>query len=342
MMEVILKILEAFSMKQLQPIIIIVAIFLVLTFLLPTLLVTPTISSSKEEPQTKKEALKEKEEVTEVAVFRYATNEIETIPLEEYVTGVVASEMPAEFELEALKAQALTARTYILNQLLHGDKTSLPEGADITDTTAHQVYKNKEEVSKIKGWKKIHQAVEETAGEILTYDGKPITAAFFSTSNGYTENAEEYWQNQIPYLKSVESPWDKHAPTFEVQTKIPLNEFQQKLGITLTGDELGEIKKRTTGKKIAQIELAGKTFTGREIREKLNLRSTDFTWEQKGNEIMITTRGYGHGVGMSQYGANGMAKEGKDYRDIVTHYYKDIEIVRADDILDDGKYVLKE
>lgn len=341
MMEVILKILEAFSMKQLQPIIIIVALFLVLTFLLPTLLVTPTISSSKE-LQTKKETLKEKEEVTEVAVFRSATNEIETIPLEEYVTGVVASEMPAEFEMEALKAQALTARTYILNQLLHGDKTNLPEGADITDTTAHQVYKNKEEVSKIKEWKKIHQAVEETAGEILTYEGKPITAAFFSTSNGFTENAEEYWQNQIPYLKSVESPWDKNAPTFEVETKIPINEFQQKLGITITGDELGEIKQRTTGKKIAQIELAGKTFTGREIREKLNLRSTDFTWEQKGNEIIITTRGYGHGVGMSQYGANGMAQEGKDYREIVTHYYKDIEIVRADDILDNGKYVLKE
>ena len=330
-------------MKQSHLILLIIALFIMTTFILPALLVTPTASSKKEVElvKEKKEAKEVKELDTEIAVFRSATSTIETVTLEDYVTGVVASEMPADFELEALKAQALTARTYILNHLLNGDKTNIPDGADVTDMVAYQVYKNEQEANNKEAWKKIKRAVKETSGEILTYDGKPITAAFFSTSNGYTENAEEYWQNQIAYLQSVESPWDEKAPKFETKTKIPMKEFEQKLGVTLKGKDLGEVTKRTKGKKIGEIQIGGKTFTGREIREKLQLRSTDFSWKKSGDELIITTRGYGHGVGMSQYGANGMAQEGKNYQDIVKHYYKNIEIVNAQELLDDSMFVLK-
>lgn len=323
-------------MKQLKPILSVVMILIALTFTLPSLLVLPfsgekTKGKLTESQTAPIEKAKPKESATEVAVFRSSTNQIETLPLEEYVIGVVASEMPPDFEFEALKAQAITARTYITSHLLNGDKSNVPGGADVTDTTSFQVYKSEADLKKLYGknynWDKIAKAVKATEGEILTYKEKPIYAFFFSTSNGYTENAEDYWENQVPYLKSVESPWDSEAPKFESQTTLSIDEFQNKLGITIdkSGD-IGEIIAYTPGKKIAKIEIGGKEFTGREIREKLGLRSTAFKWVRKGDSITITTEGYGHGVGMSQYGANGMAKEGKNYQDIVNHYYQGVAI----------------
>ncbi|TFD97011.1 stage II sporulation protein D [Jeotgalibacillus sp. R-1-5s-1] len=267
-----------------------------------------------------------------IAVLRDADQTVESIDLESYVAGVVASEMPASFEIEALKAQALAARTYVTRILAEG-APELPGGAEITDTTTHQVYKNKEELKAI--WKddfdwkmkKIEEAVQETKGEIITYGGEPITASFFSTSNGWTENAGDYWNEDIPYLKSVESKWDREvAPGYEERVTISLGEFQQKLGITLAKGEAGNIIERTPGNRVKTIEIGGKTFSGREIREALNLRSSDFNWLMQGDQVVIETRGYGHGVGMSQYGANGMALEGKKYTEIVAHYFKDITI----------------
>lgn len=338
-------------MKPLKPLFIVVSILLALTFVLPSLLVLPSakekdgphLSELKQEPKEVEDRSK-----TEVAVFRNATETIETLPLEEYVIGVVASEMPAEFEIEALKAQALAARTYITNYLLNtSEDKSLPDGANITDTVNHQVFKNKEELKKLWGkdfekkYKKITEAVQATEGEILTYQDKPITASFFSTGNGFTENSEEYWENKIPYLKSVESPWDTQAPEFKSQKTLSVKEFEEKLGVKISdGKDIGTITGRTTGNKVATVKINDKIFAGREIREKLDLRSTDFTWQRKGDTITITTKGYGHGVGMSQYGANGMAKEGKSYRDIVEHYYKDVSITEATDFMD-KKYVSK-
>ncbi|WP_062108488.1 stage II sporulation protein D [Bacillus niameyensis] len=338
-------------MKPLKPLFIVVSILLALTFVLPSLLVLPS-AKEKDGPHLSELKQESKKVVdsskTEVAVFRNATETIETLPLEEYVVGVVASEMPAEFEIEALKAQALAARTYITNYLLNSSEDkSLPDGANITDTVNHQVFKNKEELKKQWGkdfekkYKKITEAVQATEGEILTYQDKPITASFFSTGNGFTENSEEYWENKIPYLKSVESPWDTQAPEFESKKTLSVAEFEEKLGVKISDSkDIGTITGRTTGNKVAAVKINDKTFTGREIREKLDLRSTHFTWQRNGNSVIITTKGYGHGVGMSQYGANGMAKEGKNYRDIVEHYYKDVSITKANDFMD-KKYVSK-
>ncbi|TFE04101.1 stage II sporulation protein D [Jeotgalibacillus salarius] len=305
------------------------------------LLVIPAfIVSPKEEIKTPlpEEESTESTESTEapsakltVPVMRQVSGEIEPVELEEYVVGVVASEMPASFEKEALKAQALAARTYVTKFLSHSGEEP------ITDSTAHQVYKSREELKEI--WKDefpwkikaIEEAVNETKGEILTYEGRPITAAFFSTSNGWTENAKDYWEEDVPYLASVESKWDEQAaPGFHHEASMPIIEFEEKLGIDLKEGEQGSILERTPGNRIKTVEIAGKTFSGREIREALDLRSTDFEWVQQGESVIIKTKGYGHGVGMSQYGANGMALAGSTYKEIVHHYFKGVELATID------------
>ena len=173
---------------------------------------------------------------------------------------------------------------------------------------------------------KIRKAVRETKGQVLTYQDEPITAAFFSTSNGYTENAEDYWQNPVPYLQSVESPWDKQSPRYENVQRVPVTEVERILGVSLPSQEAGTITERTEGGRVAAFQIGGKTFHGREIREKLQLDSSDFQVERQGEELHFRTKGWGHGVGMSQYGAEGMAKEGKSYEDILSHYYKGVTI----------------
>ncbi|MGQ0452702.1 stage II sporulation protein D, partial [Bacillus sp. SS-TM] len=253
-------------------------------------------------------------------VYREKQKKVETLPVEEYVTGVVASEMNASFEIEALKAQALAARTFVVQRMLSGGKKN---NADVTDTVKDQVYKSKDELKKQWGnnyennLKKIEEAVSKTAGQVLTYDGKPISASFFSTSNGRTENAADYWGNDYPYLKSVDSPWDQASPKFTSEQIFTVADFQKRLGVKVLADgKVGNIKDLTEGKRVKDVAFQGKTLTGKEVREKLDLRSSDFTWKQQGDKIIVTTKGFGHGVGMSQYGANGMAAEGKKYTDI--------------------------
>lgn len=308
--------------------------YFILLLAIPAFIISPKEEQRTPLPEEEKpaEQVEETEANLAVPVMRQASGEVETVDLETYVSGVVASEMPASFEKEALKAQALAARTYVTKFLSHsGDEP-------ITDTTTHQVYKNEDELKDIWkdefAWKKkaIDDAVNETKGEILTYDGQPITAAFFSTSNGWTENAKDYWEEDVPYLASVESKWDeKAAPGFYYEKKIPVHEFEEKLGITLTAGEQGNILERTPGNRIKTVEIAGKTYSGREIRESLDLRSTDFEWVLQGDEVVIKTKGFGHGVGMSQYGANGMALAGSSYKEIVQHYFSGVEITSIGD-----------
>ncbi|MEK5393701.1 stage II sporulation protein D [Margalitia sp. FSL K6-0131] len=328
-------------MKQIKPVLLILSLVIAVSFLVPTLLVLP-FSSEKVSGKLDEKLQKPKttEPAIEVAVYRTKTKEIEKPDLEDYVVGVVASEMPATFQKEALKAQALTARTFIVKQLMYGGNSSLPKGAMVEDTTNFQVYQNMDELKK--EWKdkynqnikKIRDAVEATAGQILTYNGSPITASFFSTSNGYTENSEDYWDQPVPYLKSVKSPWDISSPKFNFKEEIPVSEFENKLGVQLpnTGN-VGTITSRTHGNRVRTVKIGGKQFTGREIREKLNLRSADFSWVRQGDQIIVTTKGYGHGIGMSQYGANEMAKKGKSYKDIVKYYYQGVQITNTDQFL---------
>lgn len=324
-------------MKQLF---IITFILFTSVLLIPTILVQFVSGSSAVEDvtgTTAEEVVVTSDEII-VPVFRGKTETIEEVPLEQYVVGVVASEMPADFEMEALKAQALTARTYIVKQMLDPTDFQLPEGAIITDSIQHQVYHNKEELKQLWGkdydWKiaRIEEAVYKTAGQVLTYEGEPITASFFSTSNGFTENSEDYWQNEIPYLRSVESPWDERSPRFMSQKAISVTQFERSLGIDL--DEIGDLGQtivaRTEGGRVATVDFGDKQYTGREIRDLLELDSSDFRWRRQGNRVIIETKGWGHGVGMSQYGADGMAKEGKTYAEIVRHYYQGVDIQTVD------------
>ncbi|MEA3321240.1 MAG: stage II sporulation protein D [Bacillota bacterium] len=335
-------------MRNLKPIIVLTSILFVMVLMVPTLLVMPFVDKESgqlaEELQRNQQIQNQVDSIDspiDVAVYRHKQEMIEKIPLEDYIVGVVASEMPADFELEALKAQALAARTYILRQLMAEEKLGTPEGADVTDTEQHQVYKSPEELKTIWtaedfNWKmeKIKQAVAETAGSVLTYNNAPIDASYFSTSNGFTENSEEYWPNEIPYLRSVESPWDVDSEKYLRQVSLPVQEFQSKLGVSLGSDgAVGKIIARTTGNRVETVDINGKTLSGREVRDILKLRSSDFTWERKGDNIVITTKGFGHGVGMSQYGANGMALEGKNYTQIISHYYKDVQIASAEQYL---------
>ncbi|MBU5594343.1 stage II sporulation protein D [Amphibacillus sp. MSJ-3] len=322
-----------------KPIVVLSTLITMIVLSLPTIIILlfskEPIEESVSEPINMEENL-EAESAVMVNVERSATSEVESIPLEQYVASVVASEMPADFELEALKAQALAARTYIVQYLLATGSVD-PEQT-ITDTVQHQVYRNDVELKELWGsdyhWKmeKITEAVRTTAGQILTYDQSPITPVFFSTSNGKTENAEDYWENALPYLVSVDSPWDLESPKYLDQKSIPTAELEQELGINLTEPINEPPMTYTDSHRVQTVELGGHTFTGREVRETFDLQSTDFEIEQKNDHIIFTTRGFGHGVGMSQYGANGMAQEGKSYQDIVTHYYRGVEISTIDEI----------
>lgn len=282
----------------------------------------------------------------------YLTKEqrIARVPLEDYVAGVVAAEMPIDFALEALKAQAIAARTYIIRRIVEQDLSNMPtfknageandpKNAWVTDTIAHQVYITDEQLHKSwgessyeKNRSKIKRAIEETKGMILTYENKPINATFFSTSNGYTENSEDYWGVYVPYLRSVPSPWDKQiSPKWTQKITMSNKTFLQKLGLndnltaSTTTTAMSRIQ-RTEGNRVQKIRIGGKFFTGREVREKLALPSSQFQWKVIGSNVEITTIGYGHGVGMSQWGANGMALAGLSAETILKHYYTGIEI----------------
>jgi len=288
-----------------------------------------------------------------VKVYRNKTKKIEEVDLEDYIVGVVAAEMPADFELEALKAQALAARTYIVHRILKGDFSDIPQGTHVMDTVKNQVYMNPEERLLAWGvdytWKeeKIQQAVNETAGDILTYNGQPIEASFFSTSNGYTENAEEYWGGEyIPYLRSVAVPWDKESPKFQATVAFSLSEFERKLNTRISRAALAQshqsqdqnpswvnVLSYSQGKRISKVQVGDKTFTGRQVRERLGLNSSQFDISYQNSQVIVKTTGYGHGVGMSQWGANGMAKEGKKAEEIVKYFYKGINIENAEKYL---------
>lgn len=259
-----------------------------------------------------------------VSVQRSATGVTERVALNQYLIGVVGSEMPAAFLPQALEAQALAARTYIMARLISNP------AARVTDTVSNQVYNSPQELKRIWGkdyqWRidKITKAVAATDNQVITYQGKLITPLFFSTSNGRTANASDYWTSNVPYLKSVPSPWDKLSPKYKMEKKISAAGVAAALGVTLSAADgpAGSVVSRTGAGYIARYQIGGQTFTGRQIREKLSLSSSDFRLTRQGNTIIADTLGNGHGVGMSQYGAQGMALTGKTARQIVAYYYQ--------------------
>ena len=242
------------------------------------------------------------------------------IELEDYIIGVVAGEMPALFEEEALKAQAVASRTYLINHLLTNDS--------ITNTTDDQVYLTKAEMQT--KWQdkyeiyysKIKEAVHNTKGLIMYYNNKPIKAYYFSSSNGYTESSLNVFNEYQEYLTIIESPFDQNN-TYKIE--MSQQEFCAKLDIQCNSISISDIKKDKSNR-ISSIKINNKTFKGTELRKLLSLRSTDININYNNNIIEITTNGYGHGVGMSQYGANYLAKQGFTYEEILKYYYQDVKI----------------
>lgn len=264
-----------------------------------------------------------------VRVKRESTGDIEKVPFEDYVVGVLAGEMPVNFEIEALKAQAVAARTYVMKKMSDNKNKNY----DIVDTVQNQVYISEEELKN--KWQdkyqerinKIKKAVVDTKGEYLSYNGKVIEAFFFSTSVGKTENSEEVFKEQLPYLRSVDSNWDEEvSPVFNDQKDYSLQEFYQRLNLKYNEELKIEVLDTTSTGRIKKIKINDKEFTGSEVYKALELRSTFFEINQIGDNVTINTKGYGHGVGMSQYGALAMAKKGYKYDEILKYYYQNIEI----------------
>ena len=233
------------------------------------------------------------------------------------------------FEIEALKAQAVAARSYALKRIEYNKE----EDYDVVDSIMNQVYLDDDYLKDVWGdnyidnINKLRTAVNETSLEYLDYNGEVIDAMFFSTSNGYTEDAVTVFNVDLPYLQSVKSSWDeKTSSAFRSVTTIDVDEFYNKLGIDYSDNFNVKILKRSSTNRIISLSINGKEFSGRTLYEKLGLRSTDFNLKKEENKIVINTVGYGHGVGMSQYGAEGMAEEGYNYRDILKYYYNGTSI----------------
>lgn len=256
--------------------------------------------------------------------LRREDGSVEEMELEQYLVGVVLAEMPASFESEALKAQAVAARTYTWKAGQTGGKHG--DGSVCTQSSCCQAYLSPEAYLEKGGMEadleKVCQAVRDTAGECLYYEGELIEATYFSSSGGRTEGAVAVWGTDYPYLRSVESP--EVAETGSVVT-MSSEELANRLGLESSELVFGETT-YTSGGGVATMVICGKTYSGTELRSLLGLRSTAFTVSVAGSVVTITTKGYGHRVGMSQYGADAMAVTGSTYREILAHYYPGTEI----------------
>lgn len=243
------------------------------------------------------------------------------LDLEDYVVGVVAGEMPALFQDEALKAQAVAARSYVLSKEKDGNYVVSASTSDQVFLTSYEM-KEKWENDYDEYYNKILNAVKKTTGEVLTKDNKILKAFYFSMSNGYTENSKDVFGEDL--TQSVESPFEISLSNFEIVKEFSKSELLEKLGVDNLNIENQQISET---KHTSSIIIGGKKFSGIEVRKLLNLRSTDFEIKQVGENFNIITRGYGHGVGMSQYGANELAKSGKSYKEILAYYYKNTKLV---------------
>lgn len=279
-----------------------------------------------------------------VSLLKTQENKIDEIGLEDYVVGVVAAEMPASFELEALKAQAVAARTYGLAHLeqFGGDSSPGAKGANLTDTTDCQVYISKDDRFENwpsdkceEYWNKIVEAVYSTSGQVLTYEGKLVMRPhYFSTSSGNTEDAADVFNVNVPYLKSVKSAGEEGSPKYITEKTISYVEFANVVNSKYSDANINwnnlkkeiSIEERSEAGTVKKIKLGKVTVTGSNVRAMFSLTSSNFDIEIDNNNIKITCYGYGHGVGMSQFGSNARAKEGMSYIEILKHYYTATEI----------------
>lgn len=256
--------------------------------------------------------------------------------LEIYLLGVVLSEMPASFDSEALKAQAVAARTFALK--IHTDGYKHIAGAVCTDASCCQGYISSQDYLS-RGWgrehlEKVAEAVRDTCGQVLTYQQQLIAATYFACSGGSTESAAAVWGQDVPYLQAVESPGEEETVYYHQSKLFSPEELQQALGIRLNGapETWFGVSHFTKGCGVDTMEIGGVAYRGTTLRSLLGLRSTIFFVSVSETGILFTTRGYGHRVGMSQYGADAMAMTGSDYRQILAYYYRGTTIVDCSQI----------
>lgn len=249
--------------------------------------------------------------------------------LSDYLTGVVLAEMPASFEEEALKAQAVVARTYAVRTTEKGTKH---DGAVCTDSACCQGYISADDYEADGGTKesvqRVRNAVTDTENYVLTYDGALIEATYFSCSGGSTEDAVAVWGTDVPYLQAVDSPGEEHASHYTDTVSFSPEEFADALGLELSGDPdswIGIIT-YTDGGGVDTMVIGGTEFRGTRLRSALGLRSTAFSISCSSKSITVTTKGYGHRVGMSQYGADAMAASGSSYGEILRYYYQGTQL----------------
>ena len=249
--------------------------------------------------------------------------------MDTYLVGVVLAEMPSDFEMEALRAQAVVSRTYARKRNA-GEKHA--GGAVCTVSSCCQAYRTAAEFLAGGGTQaavgKVTAAVESTHAQVLTYKGALIEATYFSCSGGRTEDAAAVWGNHIPYLQAVDSPGEENATHYTDTVQFTGAEFAARLGIDpkgAPGSWLGSVR-YTAGGGVDTMTIGGKSFTGVALRQNLGLRSTAFAISASGDIVTVTTKGFGHRVGMSQYGADAMAVRGSTYRQILAHYYPGTEL----------------
>ena len=271
---------------------------------------------------------------TSVSIL-YTDNRVELMELDEYVFRVVLGEVSADFHMEALKAQAIAARTYTLRCVLHSEKHE--QGSVCTDYRCCQAYCEPSEYLKFGGTKeglgRIKEAVDATAGKVLCYGNELICATYFSSSGGITEDAKYVWGERYPYLKSVSSPGEEYYRYYNDKIVFTATDLQKKLSVNLSGkpEQWFGMVMHTPGQGIALMRIGGKLYTGIELRQLLALRSTIIEVTVEKENIVFSTRGYGHRVGMSQHGANVMAKQGKTCEAILLHYYTDVTLCQYRD-----------
>ena len=329
--------------------------FIFVCFLLPALLTKRNIATSVEtEKNVSQEEIKDDNETTlseydyknygTIKLLHHETGEVEEVALDTYLCNVVSAEMPADYEFEALKAQAVVARTYTIYKI----QNKKHENADICDdSTCCQAWVSKEtrlarweESQRESNWAKIEQCVNDTKGKIITYEGKPINAFFHANSGGTTELPVNVWGGTgLPYLQVVETSGEEGYKQYGSEVILSQEELLNKLRtkyddiqINFEDNEDVRILEYTDSNRVKTVKFGNHEISGVEVRSLLGLKSTNFEIIKEGETIKFSVKGYGHGVGMSQTGADTMAKEGSNYEEIIKHFYVGVEIKEVNEL----------
>ena len=339
-------------MNTLRKYLVYILVFIIIIFIIPALCTRRTKETfTKAEESTEEQGVaSDKIDVEDVKydysnyakikLLHKSTGEIEELSIDEYLYGVVSAEMPANYELEALKSQAIAARTYTIYQIVNNNGKH--EGADICDdSTCCQAWISKEnrmqkwsEENRESYWNKIITAVNSTAGKIITYENKPINAFFHSNSGGTTETVSNVWSgSDLPYLQSVETAGEDAYSQYSSEVKITKKDLLDKLkaeykDIVINFDENDSIivLDYTASGRVKTVKFGNTEIAGTKVRSLLGLKSTNFSIKIDGDNAIFSVIGYGHGVGMSQTGADSMAKSGSSCEEIIKHFYTGVEI----------------